>query len=101
MNQIDPVQLAAIGDAAVIIDVREAEEYEAAHVPGARSVPLSRFAAGVDLPDARPLYVMCHSGGRSAQATDYLNMHGVDAIDVAGGITGWMRAGLPVLRGVV
>jgi rhodanese-related sulfurtransferase len=54
----------------------------------------------VELPKDRPLLVMCHVGGRSAAATAYLIRSGwTNAINVAGGIDAWERAGLPVRRG--
>ncbi|TXK19657.1 rhodanese-like domain-containing protein [Homoserinibacter sp. GY 40078] len=99
MQQIDPQALAALDDA-VIVDVREEYEWNDAHVAGAHLVPLSLLAnGGAELPAARPLYIMCHSGGRSARVTAALEEDGIEAIDVAGGITAWIAAGLPVERG--
>lgn len=81
----------------LVIDVREPREYGAGHVPGARNVPLSRLAAiAADLPRDRPVHVICQSGNRSARATEQLRAAGVDATDVAGGTTAWVRAGRPV-----
>jgi rhodanese-related sulfurtransferase len=39
---------------------------------------------------------MCHVGGRSAQATTYLEAQGLDVVNVTGGIVEWYRAGLPL-----
>jgi rhodanese-related sulfurtransferase len=42
---------------------------------------------------------MCHSGGRSARVTQFLEQQGYDATNVEGGITQWQAEGLPVSRG--
>lgn len=86
------------GDAAVV-DVREPEEFAAGHVPGARLVPLGTVpAVATDLPTDRPVYLVCQSGGRSAQAAAYLAQRGVDAVNVDGGTGDWVAAGYPVER---
>ena len=97
---IDPTELAALGSDAYLVDVREPDEFAGARVAGARNVPLATLPHRLDeLPTDRTVYVMCLSGGRSAQATAYLRGAGRDAVDVAGGITRWYRDGLPVVRG--
>lgn len=97
---IEPADLAALGASAYLVDVREPDEFAAAHVSGARNVPLSTLADRLaELPTDRPVHVMCLSGGRSARATAYLREQGVDAVDVAGGITRWYGEGLPVEQG--
>ncbi len=96
---IEPSELAALGSDAYLVDVREPDEYASAHVAGAANIPLATLPNRLgDLPLHRPVYVMCLSGGRSAQATAYLRSEGVDAVDVAGGITRWYREGLPIQR---
>jgi len=49
-----------------------------------------------ELPEGT-VYVLCHSGGRSAKVTAYLEQQGYDAVNVSGGITAWQAAGLPVV----
>lgn len=76
-----------------ILDVREPWELDIAKIHGALSIPLGdlprRFA---ELPKDKPLAVMCHHGGRSAQATAFLRNQGYDnATNVAGGIDAWAR----------
>ena len=78
-----------------IIDVREPEEWAAGHVPDAVHIPLGDLAVDV-LPPADTYYVICRSGNRSGMATKALIKAGVDAVNVAGGMIGWQRAGLPV-----
>ena len=82
----------------VLLDVREDDEWEAGHAPGAVHVPMSELAARLDeVPDADPLYVICRSGGRSERATQYLNANGWAAVNVAGGMSTWASAGLPLV----
>jgi rhodanese-related sulfurtransferase len=101
MREVDQTVFAAAhGDGAVVIDVREPDEYLAGHVPGADLVPLSRLTSYVPrLPRGVPVYVICASGNRSLAAADFLVRDGVDAWSVAGGTGAWMRAGRPVVRG--
>ncbi|SNX56708.1 rhodanese-related sulfurtransferase [Streptomyces sp. TLI_55] len=80
---------------AVLIDVRETDEFRAGHVPGARHVPLSRIVTA-DLPDTGPLVLICRSGTRSQRAAALLAARGVPAVDVRGGMRDWAAQGLPV-----
>ncbi len=85
---------------AEVIDVREPDEYEAGHVPGARLIPLGQvpsYAHEIDC--SRPVYVICASGNRSKTATDVLCRAGVDAYSVAGGTRAWIESGRPSITG--
>lgn len=91
-------------DAPLVVDVRERNEFESVRLEdGVALVPLSEFQRRwEELPRDRPLLVMCAAGGRSAAATAWLVRNGfTDVANVAGGITEWERAGLPVRRGPV
>lgn len=83
---------------AQLIDVREPDEYAAVRAEGAVNIPLSEFVARTDEinPD-QDIYLICKSGGRSAQAGEYLEQaRGWDSvINVAGGTTAWVEQGLP------
>jgi rhodanese-related sulfurtransferase len=85
----------------LVVDVRELSEFIAMRVPGAALVPMSTFAERhAALPRDRQLLVLCASGNRSAAATAFLLRSGwTDVVNVAGGITDWNRAGLPVRSG--
>jgi rhodanese-related sulfurtransferase len=87
----------------ILLDVREANEFEEMRVSGAVLVPTSAFMTRVgELPTDRPLMVMCHMGGRSAAVTGFLVRAGrTDVVNIAGGMDAWERAGLPVRRGPV
>lgn len=87
------------GGDVVLIDVRSAGEYAMGHVAQAKLVPLDTLAARAgELPKDQPIHVICQSGGRSARATDQLAGLGFKAINVAGGTSAWIAAGLPVAR---
>ncbi|NLU81814.1 rhodanese-like domain-containing protein [Rhodococcus sp. HNM0569] len=91
---------AALADGAPVIDVRELDEYIQVHVPGVTLIPLSEFAGRThEIPDAEVVYVVCGVGGRSLQAANYLNAHGIRAVSVSGGTTAWLQSGRPVEAG--
>ncbi len=82
-----------------LIDVREPHEYAAGHVPGAELVPLRSVPARVDaFPQDGEVFVICRSGGRSAQAIQFLRQQqGHDnLINIAGGTMAWAQAGYPI-----
>ncbi|WP_031004246.1 rhodanese-like domain-containing protein [Streptomyces sp. NRRL F-5727] len=85
---------------AVVLDVREPEEYRAAHVPGAHLAPLSAPTVALPpVPEGQAVYVICASGNRSQWAADRLAAAGMDAVSVAGGTRGWAGTGRPVVTG--
>ena len=93
--KVDQVDELLAGGAA-LIDVREGYEWDAGHAPAASHLPMGQLSLD-GLPDGRPLLVVCHVGGRSAAATEALVRAGVEAVNVAGGMAAWARAGLPVV----
>lgn len=89
-----------------LIDVRTPAEFEAVHVPGARSMPLDTLdcagiLAGRDKSgDASPIHILCHSGVRAKQAAENFAAVGFqDCLVVEGGTQAWVEAGFPVARG--
>ncbi|WP_206671122.1 rhodanese-like domain-containing protein [Streptomyces sp. CB01881] len=89
----------AWADGGLVLDVREPEEYQVGHVPGAVLVPLAKLPTWAGAPAGRPVYVICASGNRSLVAADWMYARGVDARSVAGGTRGWARAGRPLVAG--
>jgi rhodanese-related sulfurtransferase len=82
---------------AFLLDVREDDEWEAAHVEGAVHVPLGQLPERVaELPDER-VVVVCRSGARSGRATVWLNRNGYEAVNLEGGMQAWARARLPMV----
>ena len=85
---------------AVVLDVRNPDEYEDKHVAGAVLIPLGELADRTDeIPTGDPLYVICAAGGRSLTATKALVDAGYRAVSVAGGTNGWAAGGRPVVTG--
>lgn len=89
------------GSDAVLLDVREADEWAKGHAPGAVLAPLSSLTAGELLPKAargRPIVAICRTGKRSREAATLLTARGgTDVVDVIGGMRAWAEAGLPVV----
>ncbi|MEP7160192.1 MAG: thioredoxin domain-containing protein [Dermatophilaceae bacterium] len=84
---------------ATVIDVREKQEYDEGHVPGARLIPLGQVPDRLDeMPRDELVYVICRSGHRSEESADFLNSRGYQALSVDGGTMAWIQAGLPVDR---
>lgn len=80
---------------ALLLDVREPEEWAAGRAPTARHMPLGRLDPAA-LPAGRRVLCICRSGGRSAKATEVLRAAGFEAFNVAGGMQAWVAAGLTV-----
>ena len=79
----------------VLLDVRNPPEAEIAVIPGSVLIPLHRIESGeaIDevrhLTEGKTLYVHCKMGGRSAKALIALRRHGIEGINVSGGIQAW------------
>ena len=105
---ITPRELAELGKGGTkidLIDVRTPVEYREVHVEIARNVPLDQLDAAA-LMQARngsadePMYFICRSGSRGRQACEALLKAGFsNAVNVEGGTTACVEAGLPVVRG--
>jgi rhodanese-related sulfurtransferase len=81
---------------AVVLDVRNPDEYQAGHVPGATLIPLPQLGARQDeIPEGDPIYVICATGGRSLTAARAMVQAGYRAVSVAGGTRGWIEQGHP------
>ena len=88
------------GHAPMVIDVRAPLERQQKHIAGSVAVPLNHLAEQLsELPRDRPLIVHCAGGYRSSIAASLLARHGFGAVsELAGGITAWEAAGLPMER---
>jgi adenylyltransferase/sulfurtransferase len=81
----------------VLIDVRNPPEAEIARIHGAELIPLDQIESGEAVEQVRSLaagktlYVHCKMGGRSAKALIALKRHGIEGINVAGGINAWSQ----------
>lgn len=99
MNEITVQDLAALGDAARIVDVREPDEWAAGHIAHARLVPLATVPDQLAEFDGSPTYVICRSGARSMRACEFLESKGIEAVNVSGGMIAWAGAGFEVATG--
>ncbi len=88
---------------AVLLDVRERDEFLQVRVAGSLFIPMSQLGVRLDeVPKDRPVLVICATGSRSADVTAHLRASGwTDVASVAGGISTWERMGLPVTRGAL
>ena len=83
----------------VLLDVREADEWEAGHAPGAAWIPLGDLErARMEIPFNKSIVCVCRSGARSARAAEELISWGFEAANMTGGMRAWAAAGLPVVR---
>ena len=76
---------------AVLLDVRTRQEYAQGHLPGSRNLSVDEIgqASKVIADPNTPLFVYCHSGGRSGQATAALRRMGYQRVTNIGGISGY------------
>ena len=73
-----------------LLDVRNPTEWQIGHIDGARLIPLHELPDRLgELDTADQLVVQCHSGQRSARATQLLREMGYRAVNLAGGIDAW------------
>jgi len=101
--QLIPLKPAEVADRlaakrAVLVDIREPDEFRRRHVPGALSRPLSAFeTAHLAIAPAREVVFTCRSGMRTAAACERL-AKAVDgtALVLEGGVDAWAAAGLPL-----
>ncbi len=92
------VETAAADADALWLDVRENDEWEAGHAPAAIHIAMSDLPDRLDqLRDGRRIVVICRSGNRSGKVTAWLINHGIDAVNLTGGMQVWEREGLPVV----
>jgi len=103
IHELEPRALKAMLDAgtAMVVDVREPDEFAAGHIAGAINLPLSRFDP-TSLPsvDGKILILNCAGGRRSASALGQCAAASV-AVDthLCGGIAAWKAANLPLVIG--
>ena len=88
-----------VDQGAVLVDIREASEYAAENIPGARNAPLTRLGSGETITGSVVIF-HCKSGARTR-----MNARGLadctvgEAYILDGGIEAWKAAGFPVKRG--
>jgi rhodanese-related sulfurtransferase len=95
VREVNLDQLRARPSDAVVVDVREPEEFAMGHVPGAVNLPQADLAMRLDeVPRDRPVFVICQGGFRSLRAAQFLGQCGIsDVASVKGGTGAWRAAG--------
>lgn len=83
----------------LLLDVREAWEFERCHIEGSQLVPMREIPARAAMLDAnRETVVICHHGIRSAQVTTFLEHNGFDnVINLQGGVAAWAERVEPAM----
>jgi rhodanese-related sulfurtransferase len=102
MIQVPTVEVSQVPDplpaSLVVLDVREPVEWRHGRIDGAVHIPLQQLPERrTELPEEGQVLVVCKVGGRSAQATAYLQQLGVDAVNLDGGMVEWAAAGRPMV----
>jgi rhodanese-related sulfurtransferase len=98
-TELPPERVRELADsgAAELIDVRREYEWEEGRLPGARQIEMNELTANADsIPKDRSVVFYCRSGNRSGMAAAAFREAGYDAHNLAGGITAWAEAGLPL-----
>lgn len=85
---------------ALMLDVREPDEFGAGHVPNAKNVPLGQIdkrIGEIEKFKGKPVVVTCRTGSRSHAATSALKKAGfAEVVVLSGGFSAWQQANLPV-----
>lgn len=98
LPDLEPSQAATLLDRgeAVLLDVREPQEWAAGHAPQAEHVALGQVTPG-SVPQGRTIVAVCRSGNRSGKAADVLAAAGLPVHNLTGGMKAWAQAGLPIV----
>jgi rhodanese-related sulfurtransferase len=98
-QELEPDRVAELMSSgeAQVVDVRTNAEWDAGRIPGAQHIPFDELTARAETLDrSRPLVLYCHSGGRSAVASQAFVASGWEAHSIAGGLSGWAERGHPL-----
>ncbi|MFI5505957.1 rhodanese-like domain-containing protein [Mycobacterium sp. NPDC051804] len=85
-------------ESVILLDVREDDEWQRGHAPGAQHIPMGQIPARIaEIDSGAALYVVCQGGGRSQRVAQYLAQNGYSPLNVSGGMMAWAGAGRPVI----
>src|ERR1700723_3779898 len=94
-------ELASAEPPPLVLDIRNPREWATRHIAGSWNIPLNHFQERIaEVPRDRRIAVHCAGGYRSSIAISILSQHGITSlVELAGGITAWEVAKLPVVAG--
>jgi rhodanese-related sulfurtransferase len=105
-DSLDMVKQSTAAGKAILVDVREEEEWIEGHVVGAKLLPLSSLEKGIPadeltktLAKGKIVYVHCQAGGRCKEAADILAKSGYDVRALKPGFPALEKAGFPTAQG--
>jgi rhodanese-related sulfurtransferase len=88
----------AFDNSVMLLDVREDDEWQRGHAPGAKHIPMGQIPARLgEIDPQAQLFVVCHLGGRSERVAQYLARNGYSPVNVSGGMQAWAAAGRSVI----
>ena len=95
IEEVPPEELASAKPEALLLDVREPEEYAHGHVPGTVNIAQADLAVRLDeVPCDRPVVTVCQTGSRSLRSGQFLKQMGFeDVASLKGGTVTWQSAG--------
>jgi len=99
--EMEPEAVEAASDDAILLDVREPEEYAEGHISGSINLPQADLATRLhDIPRDQPIISICRSGARSLRSAQFLAQMGYPSVgSMRGGIDAWEQSGRPLKRG--
>ena len=107
MNSMDEVEVSqaqitdvpsTFDESMVLLDVREDDEWQRGHAPGAQHIPMGQVPSRLaEINADAKLFVVCQAGGRSQRVAQYLARNGYAPVNVSGGMLAWAGAGRPVV----
>ena len=104
LKEVSPLEATQLlnHEDAVLLDVREPQEYQDGHLPNSIRIPLGTLrdkVTSLEKHRERPIIVVCRSGNRSAQAVHLLKQQGYQTVyNLSGGLHAWRNANLPVSK---
>jgi rhodanese-related sulfurtransferase len=99
MDEVEADDAAALAaEGAIVLDVREDDEWAAGHVAESVHIAMGELGARLaELPSDRRIVAVCRSGARSGAVTEALAARGYDVVNLVGGLQAWVAEGLPLV----
>jgi rhodanese-related sulfurtransferase len=86
-------------DGYIIVDVRTKDEWMRGHAVGATHISLASLDSRLKSLEGKKVLAICQTGNRSMKATSMMSDHGIEALNVTGGMRAWGRESLPTKKG--